>query len=263
MTETLRAARRPALRHTLRSFIALAGVAIVIAAIANASRPTEPVVLAAHVDAPHGAPTTAPPHSRSANVVTATPTATTPSTTTSAVTTTTAWVAPDAHATQPWDYAIVVPDLSPMITIPADLAPAAPDLVMNAIMAGWPPELRDTALAVAECESRLDSIAVHANANFSTDYGLFQLNGGIGGQGSTLAGLGGTPTLALDVTWNAAAAYRLFTQRGWEPWQCAGRLHLLLVPPDPGRYPLPPFADAPTTTTAPVDTEPPPGQVGQ
>jgi hypothetical protein len=151
-----------------------------------------------------------------------------------------------------------------MITVPADLVPAATSDILDAIKAGWPPELRDTALAIADCESRLDSVAMHANANSSTDYGLFQLNGGINGKGSTLAGLGGTPDLALDVTWNAAAAYRLFLNRGWEPWVCATQLHLLLDPPTPGQYALPPFPDVPVTTTStiPVDTEPPPGQPG-
>ena len=162
---------------------------------------------------------------------------------------------------------LLFPDFSSMITVPLDPdAAPTPEDVQLAIMTAWPPELRDTATTVADCESGLNPLAAHVNPNLSIDYGLFQLNDGINGVHSTLGGLGGTPELALDLNWNAQHAYTLFLQRGWEPWSCAKALGLLLTPPEPGRYPLPPFDDVPTTTTLPptttttwpLDTDPPP-----
>jgi hypothetical protein len=162
---------------------------------------------------------------------------------------------------------LLFPDLSSMITVPLDpKAAPTPDDIKLAIMTAWPPELRDTATTIADCESGLNPLAAHVNPNLSIDYGLFQINDGINGVHSTLGGLGGTPELALDLNWNAQHAYTLFLQRGWEPWSCAKALGLLLTPPEPGRYPLPPFDDVPTTTTLPptttttwpLDTDPPP-----
>jgi lysozyme-like protein len=162
---------------------------------------------------------------------------------------------------------LLFPDLSSLVTIPVDPEAApTPEDIQLAIMTAWPPELRDTATIVADCESGLNPLAAHVNPNLSIDYGLFQLNDGINGVHSTLGGLGGTPELALDLNWNAQHAYTLFLQRGWEPWSCAKALGLLLTPPEPGRYPLPPFDDVPTTTTEPptttttwpLDTDPPP-----
>ena len=256
MTNQSAAGPRHARAHLTRAIGALAGAGVVVAAIAAAVPASPPTVRAVTTPSVSYASTT--------TIATSTSTATTttappPSSTTLEATSTTSLQTDTfIHTAQPWDYQLVIPDLSPMITIPTGLAPAAPDDVLNAIKAGWPLELRDTALAVADCESHLNSVAIHANPNSSTDYGLFQINGGIDGKGSTLVRLEGTPELALDVTWNAAAAYRLFLQRGWEPWSCALKLHLLLTPPAPGTYALPPFPDVPTTTI-PVDTEPPPG----
>jgi hypothetical protein len=162
---------------------------------------------------------------------------------------------------------LLFPDLSSLITVPVDpKAPPTPDDIKLAIMTAWPPELRDTATTIATCESGLNPLAAHVNPNLSIDYGLFQINDGINGVHSTLAGLGGTPELALDLNWNAQHAYTLFLQRGWEPWSCAKAFGLLLTAPEPGRYPLPPFDDVPTTTTIPptttttwpLDTDPPP-----
>ncbi len=162
---------------------------------------------------------------------------------------------------------LLFPDLSSMITVPVDPEAApTPEDVQLAIMTAWPPELRDTATTIADCESGLNPLAAHVNPNLSIDYGLFQLNDGINGVHSTLGGLGGTPELALDLNWNAQHAYTLFLQRGWEPWSCAKAFGLLLTAPEPGRYPLPPFDDVPTTTTEPptttttwpLDTDPPP-----
>jgi hypothetical protein len=162
---------------------------------------------------------------------------------------------------------LLFPDLSSMITVPVNPEAApTPEDIQLAIMTAWPPELRDTATTIAQCESGLNPLAAHVNPNLSIDYGLFQLNDGISGVHSTLAGLGGTPELALDLNWNAQHAYTLFLQRGWEPWSCAKAFGLLLTAPEPGRYPLPPFDDVPTTTTEPptttttwpLDTDPPP-----
>src|SRR6266851_5172133 len=134
---------------------------------------------------------------------------------------------------------LLFPDLSSMITVPVDPEAApTPEDIKLAIMTAWPPELRDTATTIADCESGLNPLAAHVNPNLSIDYGLFQLNDGINGVHSTLGGLGGTPELALDLNWNAQHAYTLFLERGWEPWSCAKAFGLLLTAPEPGRYPL-------------------------
>jgi len=196
---------------------------------------------------------------------------TAPRPTTTIVSTTIATVAPSTTSTtsarpvvivhparpNPASALFFLPELAP--PIPVGLAQTAPDDVRKAIAAAWPPELRDTATAVATCESDLNPLSVGVNQNLSIDYGLFQINDGIDGRFSTLAGVGGTPQLALDVRWNALAAYSLYLQRGWEPWSCARKLQLDLSPPAPGTYPpvpypLPPDAVAPTTSSTTTTT---------
>jgi hypothetical protein len=90
------------------------------------------------------------------------------------------------------------------------------------IMNVFPAELRAEALRVAMCESSMITHAKSTNRNGSHDWGLFQLN-----DGGTLQRLGGTIGLAKDAEWNAKAAYRLYQDRGWQPWVCAKKLNIL------------------------------------
>jgi hypothetical protein len=80
----------------------------------------------------------------------------------------------------------------------------------------------DNALAVAECESHFQALAVNVNTNRTRDLGLFQIN-----DGGTLQELGGTEAPAFDPVWNVDAAYRLWRSYGWIRWTCAFRVGIL------------------------------------
>lgn len=70
----------------------------------------------------------------------------------------------------------------------------------------WPCQ---KAIAVANCESRLNSRAYNASGPF---YGLFQIS-------SIHAGMvGGDPTRFYDPATNAHVAYELYRSGGWRAW---------------------------------------------
>jgi hypothetical protein len=95
----------------------------------------------------------------------------------------------------------------------------APSGVAALIERVFPPEVRQRALALAWCESRLvpDVIGTR-NRDGTHDWGVFQLN-----DGGTLQHLGGTPQTALDPEWNVYAAKRLYDEKGFGPWTCRSR----------------------------------------
>ena len=75
------------------------------------------------------------------------------------------------------------------------------------------------AVAIAWCESRLNSTAFNKNRNGSADRGVFQLN-----DGGTMQGLGITSKEAYDFYANIRAAKALYNNRGWQPWVCAKKM---------------------------------------
>jgi hypothetical protein len=130
----------------------------------------------------------------------------------------------------------------------------------------------DNALAVAECESHFQALAVNVNTNRTRDLGLFQIN-----DGGTLQELGGTEALAFDPVWNVDAAYRLWRSYGWIRWTCAFRVGILdpdltstsgsststtattrpptrVSSPTTFNWPLTTSTTAPPTTAAPAST---------
>ncbi|HVK25324.1 MAG TPA: peptidoglycan-binding protein [Actinokineospora sp.] len=95
--------------------------------------------------------------------------------------------------------------------------------VAAAIRAVFPDSIEDKAIRVATCESGLNAIAININTNGTRDYGVFQFNAG----GTLQAYLAGATTAekidnALHHTANIQAAYRLYQDRGWQPWACGG-----------------------------------------
>lgn len=84
-----------------------------------------------------------------------------------------------------------------------------------AIAEAFPAKLFSKAVKVAWCESRLNATALNHNRNGSVDHGLFQIN-----DGGTLQGLGISRSAALDPRKNARAAFKLYQDRGWQPWVC-------------------------------------------
>ncbi|MEV0646353.1 peptidoglycan-binding protein [Phytomonospora sp. NPDC050363] len=102
------------------------------------------------------------------------------------------------------------------------LAVACDSTIIAQIRAVFPAEHEEKAISVARCESRFSAIAVGLNTNATKDVGVFQFNTGGTLQeylpGSTLAA---KIDNALHSDTNIHAAYRLFLDRGWQPWFCA------------------------------------------
>jgi hypothetical protein len=206
----------------------------------------------AAVGNPVGAPTVAPP---------TTPTTATATTAAPAVATTT--------TTFPWVVPID-PATSTSTTQPFALPPGAVLTTAQAqdlIRSRFPRGEWANALAVADCESRFQALAVNVNTNGTRDLGLFQIN-----DGGTLQELGGDEGLAFDPVWNVDAAFRLWRSYGWIRWTCAFRVGIL----DPAltstsgastttvstrassstsfNWPLASTTTAPPTTAAPATT---------
>ena len=97
---------------------------------------------------------------------------------------------------------------------------------LPAIVGAFGTTLYPKAVKVAYCESRLHVNSVSHNRDGSSDLGLFQLN-----NGGTMQRLKVSPASAKIATVNANAAYRLYKDRGWEPWTCASVLKSKVVKP--------------------------------
>lgn len=69
------------------------------------------------------------------------------------------------------------------------------------------PEVADTAVAIARCQSFLDPLWVLPNTNGSRNWGVFQISD------DRLLELGGNPLRAYDPAWNIDAAHRLWSVR--------------------------------------------------
>jgi hypothetical protein len=149
-----------------------------------------------------------------------------PAATTTPTTATATTVAPAVATTTTFPWVVMIdPSSTTSTTQPFALPPGAvlstaqaQDLIRSRFPRGeW-----DNALAVAECESRFQALAVNVNTNGTRDLGLFQIN-----DGGTLQELGGDEGLAFDPVWNVDAAYRLWRSYGWIRWTCAFRVGIL------------------------------------
>lgn len=77
-----------------------------------------------------------------------------------------------------------------------------------AITVGWKGDDQRIAVAVALAESGGNSLAVHRNANGSTDYGLWQVNSVHGFDTDQL----------LEAVGNGFAAHHVWEAQGWNAW---------------------------------------------
>ena len=119
----------------------------------------------------------------------------------------------------------------------------------------------DQAVALADCQSRLDPLHVVPNADGTRNWGVFQI------PDTALRGLGGTPRDAMDPEWNIRAVHRLWTRTknfGGLP-RCARATSPTPVAPGlieapAGPPTAPPVDDAPAPPASTTAVCPAPGQ---
>lgn len=97
------------------------------------------------------------------------------------------------------------------------MATWSPQQVEAQIREVFGPEVAESAVRIARCQSKLDPLYVLPNTNASRNWGLFQLSDGL------LSRYDGTPRQALDPQWNIAVAKRAWEEhRDFRHWEhCA------------------------------------------
>lgn len=78
-------------------------------------------------------------------------------------------------------------------------------------------EQGDNAVKIAQCESRLNPLAVGHNTNGSTDTGIFQVN--------SIHGVAGY--FLTNWRTNVDVAYTIYQRNGWNAWVCATKWEAL------------------------------------